>query len=171
VLLTGLACRRVGRDDALGAARLNSTAIRLLLEPAARACRQLERFHGVGNWCLACRHGEARASGSTTFVWAPYPMLRPLCVGPALVEDGNYSCERVAGGGDSSCEKLVGVRRRLLVRGGDSSREAVTHRARRRLLVRGEDLSGKPPTRRRRVVLPVTVLTRICSLPYPESWT
>jgi hypothetical protein len=49
VPLTDLACCRIGRDGALGAAWPNSVALWLLLELAARVCRQLAYLHGVGN--------------------------------------------------------------------------------------------------------------------------
>jgi hypothetical protein len=90
--------------------------------------------------------------------------------------------------------KLSEARRRLLVRGGDSSCGMEICRTRWRLLVRDENLSceaetpragrkhvgeaappvgvlsWKPPTGRRQGILPVTVLTRIHSPPYIESW-
>jgi hypothetical protein len=72
------------------------------------------------------------------------PALRPLCVGPALVGEGNYSRERVVGGRDSSCQQVVEgeaesprARRRLVGRDGDSSCGSESVRARRRLV--GED--------------------------------
>jgi hypothetical protein len=107
VLLTELACYRVRRDVASGAARLNSAALRLLSDLAARACRQLAHLHGVGNWRPTRRCEGARASG-----W------RHVRVGHVLVRDGNCSCER------AGCRRRGGsphARRRLIVRGGDLS--------------------------------------------------
>jgi hypothetical protein len=52
--------------------------------------------------------GELERRVSTTFVWDPDPVLRPLCVGPTLVRDGNYSCKQVVGDGDFSCEQVIG---------------------------------------------------------------
>jgi hypothetical protein len=132
VLLTELACYRVRRDVASGAARLNSAALRLLSDLAARACRQLAHLHGVGNWRPTRRCEGARASG-----W------RHVRVGHVLVRDGNCSCER------AGCRRRGGsphARRRLIVRGGDSSCEAETCRRSHSLV---GDLSGKPPTSRR----------------------
>jgi hypothetical protein len=91
--------------------------------------------------------GELERRGRAMFMWVPNPTLRPPCVGPALVSDGNYSCEWVVRYRDSSCEQVVRgeaesprARRRLLVRSGgssceaDTAREAETPRARRKLV-------------------------------------
>jgi hypothetical protein len=143
----------------LGDAQPNSVALRLLSEPAARTCRQLECLHNCMTWRngpLCVVTGELERQGSATFVWAPDPTLRPPCVGPTLLEDGNYLCERVVRGGDSSCEQVVRgeaesprARKRILVRSGGSSCGTKTCLARRRLLVQGGSLSRKSPTGRR----------------------
>jgi hypothetical protein len=152
VLLTGLACRRVGRDGVMGAARLNSAALRLLSEPAARVCRQLECLHGVEDCLLRVVAGKPERRGSATFMWAPDPTLRPPCVGPAcrrqklLVRASSRrrrlpvraSCRRR--GENSSCEvETTRARRRLLVRDGNLSCEMETSRVGRKLVVRGGD--------------------------------
>jgi hypothetical protein len=124
------------------------------------------RLHGVGNWCPACRHGGARASGlHHVCCGTPDPPPRPLCAGLFLVRGGNYSCERVVGGGDSSCEEVVGgeaetprARQRLLVRGGDSSCGTKTSHVGRKLV---REASSSSETRR----LASEILTRI-SCPY-----
>jgi hypothetical protein len=131
----------------LGVARPNSATLRLLSEPTARARRQLDYLHDVEDWSLACRCRELERRGRAMFMWVPNPTLRPPCVGPALVSDGNYSCEWVVRYRDSSCEQVVRgeaesprARRRLLVRSGgssceaDTAREAETPRARRKLV-------------------------------------
>jgi hypothetical protein len=59
------------------------------------------------NGALRVVAGELERWGSATFVWALDPSPRPPRVGPALVGDGNYSCEQVVGGGDFSCEQVV----------------------------------------------------------------
>jgi hypothetical protein len=124
----GLVCRRIRRYDMLGVVRLNNAILRLLSEPAAWACRQLERLHGVGNRCVACRRGEPDRRGNTTFMWAPVPMLWPLRVSPTLVGGGNFSCERVVGGG------VFPYKRSCRRRGGKSSCEAETPHARQSLV-------------------------------------
>jgi hypothetical protein len=93
------------------------------------------------------------------------PPPRPLCMGLALVGDGNYSCDLVCcrrrggnsshkqavRGGDSSCKaKAPQARRRLLVQGKGSLCEAETPHAMRRLLVRGRNLSCKAEAPRAR---------------------
>jgi hypothetical protein len=70
-------------------------------------------------WSAFCAvAGEPERQGSTTFVWVLDPTLRPRCVGPALVRDRNYLCERVIGGGDSTSEAETPRARRRLVGGG-----------------------------------------------------
>jgi hypothetical protein len=44
-----LACHRVGWDGVSRAVQLSSVALRILSEPAARACLQLAYLHGMGN--------------------------------------------------------------------------------------------------------------------------
>jgi hypothetical protein len=46
-----LACCMVGCDGELMAARSGRAALRPMSEPDARACRQLVRLHGMGDWC------------------------------------------------------------------------------------------------------------------------
>jgi hypothetical protein len=50
VLLSELACCRVGWDGASRATQPNNAALRLSSEPAARGCCQLMCLHGVWNW-------------------------------------------------------------------------------------------------------------------------
>jgi hypothetical protein len=100
-------------------------------------------WHGELESCVSLR-GSSSVGAAPRSCGPPDPVLQPPSVGPALVGDGNYSCERVVGGGDSSCEQVVGAvtespraRQKLLVQGGDLSCEAETPRAKRRLV--GED--------------------------------
>jgi hypothetical protein len=142
------------------------------------------------------------------FAWrgelAPHALLRrspgvgmvPRRVGPRLLVP-TFSCgPRLSRRWELlvRTSKLSEARRRLLVRGGDSSCRTEICRTRWRLLVRDKNLSceaetpragrkhvgeatplvgvllGKPPIGWRQGVLPVTVLTRIHSPPYTESW-
>jgi hypothetical protein len=64
-----LACCRVGCDGVLMATRLCRAALRLLSELAARACCQLVRLHGMGNWRPTHRSGIVRASVQRHVAW------------------------------------------------------------------------------------------------------
>jgi hypothetical protein len=80
-------------------------------------------------------------------------------VGPTLVGDGNYSCERVVGGEAESPR----VRRRLVERDGDFSCGTETGRARQRLVERdGNSSCGAETSRaRRRLVVEATYQSEV----------
>jgi hypothetical protein len=125
-------------------------------------------WHGELESCVSLR-GSSSAGAAPRSCGPPDPVLQPPSVGPALVRDGNYSCERVVGGGDSSCEQVVGAVTESPRARQKSSCKAETCRARRRLLERSGDLSGRMPTSRRWGVLLVRLLTKIRILLYPGS--
>jgi hypothetical protein len=130
-VLQGRTVRRVG-----GRA-IDSATLRLLSELAARARRQLDRLHGMGNRRPHIVAGEPVRRGGATFVWI---------VSWSEAETARAN-RQVVGGEAETCR----ARRRLLVRDGDSSCETETPRARQRLFVRGGGLSEKPPPSRRLV--------------------
>jgi hypothetical protein len=144
VLLSELACCKVGWDGAFRAAHLNSVALRLLSELTARACC-LVCLHGTGNWRSTRRHGAACASGrrlvAKTVSWS---------------ETGTICANKQVVGGE---EETPCARRRVVVRGGDSSEKLSPSK---RLV---EEAPDWLETRR----LPMMVLTRIVGLPYLES--
>jgi hypothetical protein len=110
---------------------VNNAALWLLSESTAHASRQLGRTRAL---CIVV--GEFERWGSATFVWGPRSRVPTSTCGPALVGEGNYSCERVVGGGDFSREQVV--------RG-----EAESTRSRRNVVVQGRKLPCELPTSRR----------------------
>jgi hypothetical protein len=121
VPVTGLACRKVGRDGALGA--------RGEIVPHYSPCqsRPPARAASAVDWCICMVWGtsaprivakEPGRRDGATFVWALVSSFRPSRPGLALVGNENYSCER------ASCRR----------RCGDSLCEAETCRAGRKLV-------------------------------------
>jgi hypothetical protein len=160
VPVTRLACRKVGRDGALGA--------RGEIVPHYSPCqsRPPARAASAVDWCICMVWGtsaprivakEPGRRDGATFVWALVSSFRPSRPGLALVGNENYSCERASCRSDA---ETPCVRQRLVVRGGNLSKKPPP----------AGDLSGKPPTSWRQGVLPVMVLARIHSPPCTESW-
>jgi hypothetical protein len=136
------ACGRVGDDGDV-----------MAMQPVWLALRLLSRWAT----CMA-------ASWCTCMAWGIVPPRASVW------------CSRCGLSLHVLAHELVGAD--LVVRGGDLSCEVETCRARWRLLVQGEDLSGvrlvgswseMQPTGRRLDVLPVWVLNRVLTPPYPES--
>jgi hypothetical protein len=106
VPLTGLACCRGRTGWCVGGCTVEQCSI---TTPVRAGHRLGVLPAGVFAWrgelvpCVLPR-GSSSVWAAPRSCGAQDSPLQPLCVGPVLVEDENYSCERVVEGGDSLCE-------------------------------------------------------------------